>query len=205
MNVTCSHCRTKVTIPDHKIPKDREVLFKCPKCKRKLEVPPKTAPREPDQQSASQISSAPPVSDDGSTALICVDDPVTRRNVHATLTGMDFQVLSSNTSKMALSKMQYHIFNVLVLSDDFDGGKGRAVMIDRLNRMDMTQRRRTCLVLISRPHKTNDAMTAFRLSVNHIINQKDISDLDQVMLRAITDHQNQYAVFKDCLAGSRPG
>ena len=36
MEVTCEHCKTKLNIPDEKVPKDQLVKISCPKCKGKI-------------------------------------------------------------------------------------------------------------------------------------------------------------------------
>ena len=42
MEVTCERCKTKLNVPDDKIPKDQAVRFSCPKCKNKIML---TGPR----------------------------------------------------------------------------------------------------------------------------------------------------------------
>jgi len=39
MNVTCHHCKTKLNIPDHKVPKGKESTLTCPKCKERIHIP----------------------------------------------------------------------------------------------------------------------------------------------------------------------
>lgn len=38
MQVACEHCKTKINIPDRKIPKGQRVRINCPKCKKALSV-----------------------------------------------------------------------------------------------------------------------------------------------------------------------
>ncbi|MFC1533850.1 zinc-ribbon domain-containing protein [Thermodesulfobacteriota bacterium] len=48
MEVTCTHCKAKLNIPDEKIPKDQMVRVNCPKCKNKITIEPhKTAQEKP--------------------------------------------------------------------------------------------------------------------------------------------------------------
>lgn len=206
MNVTCRHCQARINIPDHKIPKGKTTYFNCPKCKRKIEVKGGAAPdgAVPDAPvSPAATGSGPALYDDTNTALICIDDPQIQSAVHATLTGMDYQAVMVNDSKAALSRMQYHVFNTMVISDDFDGKSGLKLLLGNINRMDMTQRRRTCMVVIGNGFKSSDPMAALQLSVNHVVNAKDMVMFDQIMLKAITEHRNLYAVFTDCLYSNR--
>lgn len=38
MQVACEHCKTKINIPDHKIPRGQRVRINCPKCKKVISV-----------------------------------------------------------------------------------------------------------------------------------------------------------------------
>ena len=46
MEVTCDQCKTKLNVPDDKIPKDQMVRINCPKCKGKITIEPQKAAEE---------------------------------------------------------------------------------------------------------------------------------------------------------------
>jgi len=50
MEVICESCKTRLNIPDEKIPKDQTVRINCPKCKNRITI----APPGPDQGMSSQ-------------------------------------------------------------------------------------------------------------------------------------------------------
>ena len=68
-----------------------------------------------------------------------------------------------------------------------------------LNNIDMSLRRRICLVKISRDTATNDNMTALHESVNAVINSNDINHIDSFLSRALSEHKNFYTVYNDSL------
>lgn len=43
MELTCDQCKTKLNIPDEKIPKDQVVRINCPKCKYKITLDPRSS------------------------------------------------------------------------------------------------------------------------------------------------------------------
>ena len=46
MEVTCSECKTKLNVPDEKIPRDQMVRINCPKCKSKITIDSRKNARE---------------------------------------------------------------------------------------------------------------------------------------------------------------
>lgn len=205
MNITCNHCNSRLNIPDQKIPQDRETVFKCPKCKGKIDFKP--ADTKNIKASAfhmdDSLEQTTVLYDDTKTAMICMDDPELKKSAYAALKQMGYLVQAAKNSKAALGKMQYHVFNVIVIDDTFDNTAGLNMMLANINRMDMTQRRRICLILVSRAFKTNDNMTTLQLSANQIVNAGDMKEFDKIVSKAVIDHQNLYSVFNDALALNR--
>ena len=51
MQVACEHCKTKINIPDRKMPKGQRVRLNCPKCKKAFSVVAPRAKRKGPRQS----------------------------------------------------------------------------------------------------------------------------------------------------------
>ena len=61
MELTCGHCKAKLTIPEDRIPKDRAIQLTCPKCKGKMTIGGKqAAAKGPSQNPASASAAAQP-------------------------------------------------------------------------------------------------------------------------------------------------
>jgi len=69
-----------------------------------------------------------------------------------------------------------------------------------LNHLSMSVRRRMFVTLISEEFKTMDELMAFALSVDLIINMKDIEKIAIILKHAISAHEKFYKVFTDTLA-----
>jgi len=55
MEITCDNCKTKLNLPDDKIPQDQIVRISCPKCKNKITLDSrKTAEKEPSTTESSE-------------------------------------------------------------------------------------------------------------------------------------------------------
>jgi predicted Zn finger-like uncharacterized protein len=196
MNVICQNCKTKLNIPDHKIPKNKESIFKCPKCKEKIPVSGgdvKQSIREDKKQSKSIPF------EDRRNALVCIGDDDLKKKVNSTIDQMGFNTEIVNNTKAALRKMEYHIYHVVIMDETFDQNKGVTDLIDSINSIDMYLRRKMCLVLVSDEFKTNDDMAALHASVNTVIQLDDIVHLDAFLSEALMEHKNFYTVYNESL------
>lgn len=196
MNITCSQCKTKLNIPDHKIPKDKDASIACPKCKAKITIPAAKPAQPPAEHTppASRLSF-----EDRLNALVCVGPPEYQKKLYQSLSRMGFDVRVVNDHKTAISKMEYHIYHLVVLDETFEQYQGTAKILDKMNTIDMSLRRRICLVLLSSGFGTNDNMASLHASVNNILHTNDIAHIESFITRSLAEHKNLYTVYNESL------
>lgn len=132
-------------------------------------------------------------------ALICIGGDELRKKVYLVVKQMRLKAEAVKNTGAALNKMEYHMYHLVIVDDDFDQNKGFSGILDRMNTIDMFIRRRICLVWISNKCNTNDNMAALHSSVNAIIHQDDILHLESFLSRALMSHKNFYTVYNDSL------
>jgi len=198
MNVTCHNCRKAINIPDHKIPKDRDLSFKCPKCKDRILIPLVKAPQKSIEERGKKQALSFSL-EDRLNAMICIENPEFRKKVYVVLQQMGFDTTAVTDTLTALNKMEYHIYHLVVLDDAFEQNMGFSSIMERMNTMDMYLRRRICLVLISREFNTNDNMAALHSSVNNILHIDDIPHVESFFSKVLTEHKNFYSVYNESL------
>ncbi|MEH0022541.1 MAG: zinc-ribbon domain-containing protein [Desulfobacter sp.] len=205
MNVTCPHCKIKLNLPEDKIPRHRDASFRCPKCREM--VPVKAAGDAPGPTGA-----APALPDTGSTrpksagrdaALVCMLPSALKKLMLAAVRDTGFAAEAPETKSQALKLLEYRAFPLMIIEDAFDNN---AEVGQYMNEMDMSLRRRICLVRISPDVTTGDPMAALHSSVNHVINARDLEQTSVgsilapgLLAAALEDHENRYAVFNDSL------
>ncbi|MCK5162903.1 MAG: zinc-ribbon domain-containing protein [Desulfobacula sp.] len=199
MNVTCPNCKTKLNIPDHKIPKDKDTTFKCPKCKEKVHVP-AVKKQKPVKEKPGQILNLS--LEERLNALVCIEDQDLKGKVYSVIKQMGFNAEAVTNTKAALNKMEYHIYHLVIIDEAFDQKKGVLDIISRMNTIDMSLRRRICLVLVSSKFKTNDNMATLHSSVNGIIHPDDITHLEAFLSQVLSEHKNFYMVYNESLKKS---
>ncbi len=196
MNITCQHCHTKLTIPDGKIPSNKDATVKCPKCRGAILIHAakdnNIAKQGPDSKRSLSFQ-------DRQSALICIDSENLKKQVQPFLRQMGFNIDIAKDARAALDKMEYRIFHLVLIEDSYDQQQGLAGVVEKMNAMDMSLRRRICLVLISNTFKTNDNMAALHNSVNNIIRPEDIVHLDAFLLKVLAEHRQFYTVYNESL------
>ncbi len=199
MNITCDSCKTKLNIPDHKIPKDKDTTVKCPKCQGKIHIQATRQP--PTAGNVSKLDSElllDPLTEEKLMVLSCVDSSDLNIRIKTTIKPMGLDMQNAKDVPSAMKMMEYHVYNLVLIDEAFDSDKGLSI-VEKMNKFDMSLRRRSCIVLISKKLKTNDNMFAMHASVNQTINVNDMDKLDGVIKRALKKHRNFYTVYNDSL------
>ena len=204
MELTCSGCDTKLSIPDDKIPLDQTVRINCPRCKNKITVKPqnnrivasiqKNISNE-DQNDDDFFESY----DDSKLALIMADEGICTK-IRPAVEEKNFKFITSPNIRETLLKLRFNHFDLMILAENFDGQEilGGPVM-NYLNHLSMSSRRNIFLVLIGDKFKTMDEITAYSLSANMVVNTKDLGSFAILLKRGLMENQRFYKVFLDIL------
>ena len=230
MEVTCEHCKTKLNVPDEKIPKDQLVKISCPKCKNKISIDSRKKSMEetpedtdfsetgklhlkfiePQQDKAEEESySYEDYSDEQSLdffddntklALVMSGNPDDSNKIRGTIEGMGYKYIESLNTRDALGKMRFHHFDMIFLSEGFDGQElNNSPVLNYLNHISMSSRRRIFLALMGDQLKTMDEMMAYVMSANAVVNPKDIGQLATILKKGIADHEKFHKIFMDTM------
>lgn len=230
MEVTCSQCKTKLNIPDEKIPKDQMVRVNCPKCKGKITIEP-VRPAEEEQspndsfvetgkmhlkfiESQKGEDSKEETSDyegySGDEALDFIDEGIKPalilagddmvEKARSSIDELGYKSISAPNTRDALGKMRFHHFDMVLLADGFDGQElENSPIMNYINHLSMSSRRRIFFVLMGEKFKTMDDMKAYAMSANMVINNKDVDKLTSLLKRGLSEHEKFYKVFMDTL------
>ena len=202
MNITCPHCQAKLNVPDEKIPRDRDSFLKCPKCSEKITVPasrPRTD-QQPFDSLEKQFGESSLSSSQGrSRAMVCLGEGTPSGATMAVLGQMWFEAEVPTNVNQALKKLEYHDYPLVIIDESFDQGRGLSDLIVHMNNLDMSLRRKICLILISRQSSTGDRMAALHASVNHIIGFRDMALLPQILSEALIEHETFYIVYNESM------
>jgi len=226
MEVTCEQCKSRFNISDDKIPKDKVLSIRCPKCKGKISLGGQ-APDQPamaDESGEFRMMSVDPVAgrkapeesygyedyagdqaldffEEGiKLALIMPNSSMDEDRVRAGIEIIGYKCIPTPNTRDAIGKLRFHHFDLIILADGFDNQPlDHSVIVNYLNRLSMSVRRRIFLALVSDNFKTMDNMMAFAMSANVVINSKDIEKMHLILKKAVSENERFYKIFLDTL------
>jgi len=133
-------------------------------------------------------------------ALVLNGDDKQVNDISSVLEELSYKSIVAPSTQDAMGKLRLHHFDLIILSDGFDGQNLEGSPVTHyLNHLSMSVRRKIFLVLLSDKFNTMDNMMAFMLSANLVINSADLSKLRLILNKAIPDHEKFYKIFMDTL------
>jgi hypothetical protein len=97
--------------------------------------------------------------------------------------------------------MREYNFALITLPDRFDGiDLEFSPILEYLNHLPMSLRRRIFLILIGKTFKTMDLMAAFSMSANLVVGADDLDNLTRALKQSMADHERFYGIFMETLA-----
>lgn len=213
MDITCSSCGTTLSVADDKLPPNQVVNITCPKCKGKIKVDTreldlKPAARRKEEEAEEEFLSE--YEDDTSPleffeegvklAIVLDTDDLRLSEITPALEELGYKVIQTLALQEAMSKIRLHPFDMIILSDGFDGkGLEGNPIINYLNHLSMSVRRKIFLVLLSSRFKTMDNMMAFAMSANLVVNPEDLPNMRLILKKGTSENEKFYKVFTDTL------
>jgi len=213
MDITCSLCGATLHVPNEKLPTNQVVTITCPKCKGRIKVDTRDLdlkPAGPKAEDEAEEESFSEYEDDTSPleffeegaklALVLDSDDLHLSRITPALKELNYKVVQPLSLQDAISKIRLHAFDMIILSDAFDGkGLEGNPIINYLNHLSMSVRRGIYLALISNRFKTMDNMMAFAMSANLVVNPEDLPNIQLILKKSTSENEKFYKVFMDAL------
>ena len=199
MNIRCQHCKTQCNIPDDKLPKNKDAVFTCPKCKEKIQISSaKTVTGEKSADRGGQVMSGPAFSlQSQERALVLVSEGPFQKPALSAVRQLGYGVETAVDQMDAAKKIAYHVYPLVVLEQGFD--RGPENILAHMNTLDMPIRRMICLVLMGQRFKTGDPMAALHVSANYVAGPDSLGHLPAVLSAAVKVHKDFYRVYMDAM------
>jgi len=139
------------------------------------------------------------LTEQGETALICENDATAKEKIRSGLKLLDYAVNEAESLADALQKMRFHVFDVLVIHDDFEAGNGAHELLKALELLDMSIRRRMFVALVGDSFCTMDSMAAFHRSVNLVVHTGDLNELGAIIKHGVQENKVFYHTYTEAL------
>ena len=134
-------------------------------------------------------------------ALVMESNDEHAEKIRIAVKELGYKCISTPNTRDALGKMRFHHFDLVILSDGFDGQPLEgSPTINFINHFSMLVRRKIFLTLLSDKFKTTDNMMCFAMSANLVANKRDLDRLPVVLKKAISDNEKFYKVLMDTMS-----
>jgi hypothetical protein len=202
MQVECSNCSKEINIPDNKIPQDQAFNLTCPGCKTKMRV---------DQHLKSLDTASLVVDeefdDDEEIEIYDEHDKIAlildRQNDDlwdSVLTELEYKLQRAKSPEHAVHKLRFNQYHVVVFHEKYgDSSLKTSPLYEFIRDMPMYTRRKTFVAVVGENFKTLDNMEALAYSVNLVINQKDMGQLETILKKSIGDNDTFYKVYRETM------
>lgn len=212
VSVRCPHCKEKIVIDTP--PLNPEGLYPSDQGSEKPRGPidDMTAPSATEEDDAPPSEEMPGLDDSEADsalesygegeklALVMVADTHPSEKIKAALDELEYNAIRARNTQEAVSKMRLQNFDLVILSDLFDNiPLEQSPILQYLNHLSMSVRRKIFVLLMSDQFRTMDHMMSYAMSANLVANWKDLSRLSSILGRAVSDNANFYKVFMDTL------
>ena len=211
MQVECSSCNKEINIPDNKIPQGQAFNLTCPSCKTKMRVdqhlkPPASDPAE-SVDAISMVVDEDFEDDEEEIEIYDEHDKIAlildRQNDDlwtTALTELEYKLQRAKSPEHAVHKLKFNQYHVVAFHEKFGGSTLETSPLYKfLVDMSMDTRRKIFVALVGENFKTLDNMEALAYSVNLVINQKELDQLEAILKKSIGDNDNFYKVYRETM------
>ena len=104
--------------------------------------------------------------------MICEQDEAVIKKIRSALESMEYNITEAPSTREALKFMRFHIFDLVVLDEAFEGGDADSnYVLNYLSQLPMNTRRQVYIVLVGTSFRTGDNMIALNKSANLVLNR----------------------------------
>lgn len=211
MQVQCSSCSKEISIPDAKVPKGQAFNLTCPGCKTKIRVDQHLKPPEEDAGGAldttSMVMDDEDFDDDDEIEIYDEHDKIAlildRQNDETwanALTELEYKLQRAKSPEHAVHKLKFNQYHVVAFHEKFgDTTLETSPLYEYIRDMSMDTRRKTFVALVGEKFKTLENMEALAHSVNLVINEKDLDQLEIILKKATSENDMFYKVYKETM------
>ena len=214
METRCDQCDARLNVPEERLKGTGPHKVTCPRCgcglslrvgadpKREDQVAPGEPIQGPKKDSFGALSHSALQNVEGKKlALILEPEPEQKAPLQRALEALGYAQVNADGVRDAMSKLRYHSFDLILLSDRFEDEPWEdSPILNYLNSLPIGVRRRMFAALIGDDLKTRDPMAAFSLSANLVIGRGHAVDLARILKQGIEESEAFYAQLMRTIA-----
>jgi hypothetical protein len=137
-------------------------------------------------------------------ALICIDDAELQAAVIEQISALGFGIHTALFYEEVAVKLRSHNYELVVVTENFSGADlASNRVLNELAMLPLSQRRIAFVVLIGPTMTSRSEMQAFHYSVDLVLRDDEVGNLQTIVNRGIARHEEFYASFNGALHAVR--
>jgi hypothetical protein len=149
------------------------------------------------------IEMADMVEDASRSALVIYDNEEIQDLLNDKLTAIGYHVVIALNVRDAAKQLKFGSFKVVLLQEDYYGANQKSnQLLKALNNLELSVRRKMFIGLIGPNFTSLDDLMAFTLSMDTVINSRDLDDIERLLISA-TGHVAKFFATYDELRLAR--
>lgn len=203
MKVQCPKCGVRLEIPEERLPLGKKVVLQCPKCAERFPVQREPLPTGSEGSESSEVyrktsldPELPGYEEGQEYAFVMVDSEELKNGLLGQISQLGYRVHFEDDFDLAVQRLKIYKFKLLVFEEVYKGVPIiDSPVMEFLNQLNMMLRRDMFIVVIGEKLKTLDPMLAYSMSVETVINKKDLPKFYNIVSNAMRQKQTFYKAF----------
>jgi len=194
MDVTCSSCNKKISVPDEKVPKGQTFSFTCPSCKNKITV---SADGGEARETAAPVGFSQKTNKP--VAMLCHPKPEKYRQI---LEEMGYEPHTPEHHLEAINALRLTDYKLVLITREFeDSPHSEGSVLATLQNMNMAERRNSFVIYVAPGIKSFDNMEAFALSVHLQLSSEEMESgsIKTRIEREVEENDRRYKIFFEAM------
>jgi hypothetical protein len=135
------------------------------------------------------------------TALVIYDNEETQALLEEKLTSMGYRVSLALNVRDAAKQLKFGAFQVVLLQEDYYGATIRNnQLLKAINNLEVRIRHKMFIGLIGPSFTSLDDLMAFSLSLDTVINTRDLEDIEKLLISALGHVSKFFATYNELRA-----
>jgi ActR/RegA family two-component response regulator len=133
-------------------------------------------------------------------AMIVFDNEEVQQKLSETLTAMGFRVTVAVNVRDAVKQLKFGRFQLIVIQEDYYGASLATNQIVRaVNSVELAVRHDMFVAVVGDGFTSLDDLTAFSLSLDTVINNKDLEDIERILISAMGHSRKFFQTYRDMM------
>jgi hypothetical protein len=133
-------------------------------------------------------------------AMIAFDNEEVQEKVSQMLSAMGFRVTAAVNVRDAVKQLKFGRFQLIVIQEDYYGASLASNQIIRgINSIELAVRHDMFVCVVGDGFTSLDDLTAFSLSLDTVVNSRDLDDLERIVISAMGHSKKFFQTYRELM------